>query len=283
MKTQNYPITESTAVKSNVEKKGLSPLWQSVLVGGVPGILIGAGGTVGVEAIANSASSEEQGEAIQDKAAVGTSTEILEAHSVSDDMSFSEAFATARAEVGPGGAFVWHGQVYGTYRGDDPEWQEMSDEDRAAHSQDILSQVHAAPYTPTENEPEIVPAPAPEDSSEIENVNPVPEAAEDANDIDVHILGVGEVQAPDGSVAQVGVGTIDDHAAVFADTDGDEVVDTVLIDANDNRYVDHDEIYDATDAGITMDDLRNSVESTVTDVMDATQDVPETPDDTLFI
>ena len=284
METKNNPITESTAVKSEVKKSGMSPLWQSVLVGGVPGILIGAGGTIGVEAIANSDSSEGQGEAaIQSEANVETSTEILEAHSVTDDMSFSEAFATARAEVGPGGAFVWHGQVYGTYRGDDPEWQEMSDEARTEHSQEILSQVHAAPYTPTENEPEIVPAPAPEDSSEIEDVNPVAETAEDANDIDVHILGVGAVQAPDGSVAQVGVGTIDDHAAVFADTDGDDVVDTVLIDANDNRYLDHDEIYDAADAGITMDDLRNSVESTVTDVMDATQDVPETPDDTLFI
>ena len=284
METKNNPITESTAVKSEVKKNGMSPLWQSVLVGGVPGILIGAGGTIGVEAIANSDSSEGQGEAaIQSEANVETSTEILEAHSVTDDMSFSEAFATARAEVGPGGAFVWHGQVYGTYRGDDPEWQEMSDEARTEHSQEILSQVHAAPYTPTENEPEIVPAPAPEDSSEIEDVNPVAETAEDANDIDVHILGVGAVQAPDGSVAQVGVGTIDDHAAVFADTDGDDVVDTVLIDANDNRYLDHDEIYDAADAGITMDDLRNSVESTVTDVMDATQDVPETPDDTLFI
>ena len=284
METKNNPITESTAVKSEVKKDGMSPLWQSVLVGGVPGILIGAGGTIGVEAIANSDSAEEQGEAaIQSEANVETSTEILEAHSVTDDMSFSEAFATARAEVGPGGAFVWHGQVYGTYRGDDPEWLEMSDVARTEHSQDILSQVHAAPYTPTENEPEIVPAPAPEDSSEIEDVNPVAETYEDANDIDVHILGVGAVQAPDGSVAQVGVGTIDDHAAVFADTDGDDVVDTVLIDANDNRYVDHDEIYDATDAGITMDDLRNSVESTATDVMDATQDVPETPDNTLFI
>ena len=284
METKNNPITESTAVKSEVKKNGMSPLWQSVLVGGVPGILIGAGGTIGVEAIANSDSSEGQGEAaIQSEANVETSTEILEAHSVTDDMSFSEAFATARAEVGPGGAFVWHGQVYGTYRGDDPEWLEMSDVARTEHSQDILSQVHAAPYTPTENEPEIVPAPAPEDSSEIEDVNPVAETYEDANDIDVHILGVGAVQAPDGSVAQVGVGTIDDHAAVFADTDGDDVVDTVLIDANDNRYVDHDEIYDATDAGITMDDLRNSVESTATDVMDATQDVPETPDNTLFI
>lgn len=284
MKTQNNPITESTAVKSNAEKKGMSPLWQSVLVGGVPGILIGSAGTIGVEAIANSSSAEEQGEAIQEEATtMETVTEIHEAHSVTDEMSFSEAFASARAEVGPGGAFSWRGHVYGTYRGDDPEWQEMSDEDRAAHSQDILSQVHAAPYTPTENEPEIVPAPAPEDSSEIEDVNPVAETAEDANDIDVHILGVGAVQAPDGSVAQVGVGTIDDHAAVFADTDGDDVVDTVLIDANDNRHVEHDEIYDATDAGITMDDLRNSVESTVTDVMDASQDVPETPDNTLFI
>ena len=284
METKNNPITESTAVKSEVKKDGMSPLWQSVLVGGVPGILIGAGGTIGVEAIGHSDSAEEQGEAaIQSEANVETSTEILEAHSVTDDMSFSEAFATARAEVGPGGAFVWHGQVYGTYRGDDPEWLEMSDVARTEHSQDILSQVHAAPYTPTENEPKIVPAPAPEDSSEIEDVNPVAETAEDANDIDVHILGVGAVQAPDGSVAQVGVGTIDDHAAVFADTDGDDFVDTVLIDANDNRYLDHDEIYDAADAGITMDDLRNSVESTVTDVMDATQDVPETPDNTLFI
>ena len=284
MKTQNNPITESTAVKSNAEKKGMSPLWQSVLVGGVPGILIGAGGTVGVEAIANSASAEEQGEvAIQDEATVETPTEILEAHSVTDDMSFSEAFATARAKVGPGGAFVWHGQVYGTYRGDDPEWQEMSDEARAEHSQEILSQVHATPYTPTENEPEIVPAPAPEDSGEIEDVNPVAETADDANDIDVHILGVGELQAPDGSVAQVGVGTIDDHAAIFADTDGDNEVDTVLIDTNDNARLDHDEIYDATGSGITMDDLRDSVETGVTEVMDETPDVSDTPDNTLFI
>lgn len=284
MKTQNNPITESTAVKSNVEKKGMSPLWQSVLVGGVPGILIGAGGTVGVEAIANSAPAEEQGEmAIQNETTVETPTEILEAHSVTDDMSFSEAFATARAEVGPGGAFVWHGQVYGTYRGDDPEWQAMSDEARAEHSQEILSQVHAAPYTPTENEPEIVPAPAPEDSGEIEEVNPVADTAEDADDIDVHILGVGELQAPDGSVAQVGVGTIDDHAAIFADTDGDNEVDTVLIDTNDNAQLDHDEIYDATGAGITMDDLRDSVEQVVTDVMDENLDASATPDNTLFI
>ena len=287
MKTQNNPITESTAVKSNAEKKGMSPLWQSVLVGGVPGILIGSAGTIGVEAIANSSSAEEQGEAIQEEATtMETVTEIHEAHSVTDEMSFSEAFATARAEVGPGGAFSWRGMVYGTYRGDDPEWQEMSDEARTAHSREILSQVHAAPYTPTENEPEIVPAPTHEESFEIQEGAATENTAndsEDANDIDVHILGVGEYQAPDGSIAQVGVGTIDDHAAIFADTDGDDVVDTVLIDTNDNTLLDRGEVFDATDEGITMDDLRGAVEPGVTEVMDETTELTDTPDSTLFI
>ena len=287
MKTQNNPITESTAVKSNPEVKenGMSPLWQSVLVGGVPGILIGAFGRDIIEDIhaKDPKESDPAGPDQQDEPMDETPTEILEAHSVTDDMSFSEAFAAARAEVGPGGAFVWHGQVYGTYRGDDPEWQEMSDEARTEHSQEILSQVHPAPYTPTENEPEIVPAPATEDSSEIEDVTPVAETTEDANDIDVHILGVGELQAPDGSVAQVGVGTIDDHVAIFADTDGDNEVDTVLIDTNDNLYVDRNEVYDAMGSGITMDDLQNAVEPNVTDVMDGAPDVPDTPDNTLFI
>jgi len=34
---------------------------------------------------------------------------------VNDEMSFSEAFASAREELGPGGVFSWHGQDYGTF------------------------------------------------------------------------------------------------------------------------------------------------------------------------
>lgn len=37
------------------------------------------------------------------------------ATSVNDDMSFSEAFAAARDEVGAGGVFEWHGQAYNTF------------------------------------------------------------------------------------------------------------------------------------------------------------------------
>lgn len=275
MKTNdsNTVMTESTAVKSNIEKKdGLSPLWQSVLVGGVPGILIGAGSTIGVEAIASSSPTEEDVEALNESLSTGSSTGIMEAHSVNDDMSFSEAFASARNEVGAGGAFVWHGQVYGTYRGDDPEWIEMTDEDRTAHSQEILSQVHARPYTPTLDEPETVPAP--QVRSEAHDA-PVADEDEYVEDIDVHILGVGELPTPYGTV-QAGVGVLDDHQAVFADTDGDDMVDTVLIDINDNGQLDRGEVFDATGADITMDSLRESVEPmdpSITDSMDDAQDM----------
>jgi len=50
--------------------------------------------------------------------------DIKIAESPKDDMSFSEAFATARAEVGPHGVFEWRGGVYGTYY--DSEWNNFS-------------------------------------------------------------------------------------------------------------------------------------------------------------
>lgn len=37
------------------------------------------------------------------------------AYNVNDSMSFNDAFAVARAEVGPGGIFHYHGQIYNTY------------------------------------------------------------------------------------------------------------------------------------------------------------------------
>lgn len=51
------------------------------------------------------------------------------AQGVNDSMSFDEAFAAARAEVGAGGAFEWRGGVYGTYTA--AEWNNMSAAERA--------------------------------------------------------------------------------------------------------------------------------------------------------
>lgn len=253
MKTQNTPITESTVLQNTPKVKkeeSNHSLWQSVLVGGVPGILIGARVSsafaqqpdAGIEPV------DEQDENME--SAPQEVAEIQVAHSVTDDMSFSEAFAAARNEVGPGGAFVWHGNVYGTYRADDPEWQGMSDEARAEYGEAVVSQVHPAPYTMTSNEPEIVEAPM-EEVPVVDSAN-----ADDSKDedVDVHIVGVAQGQTDNGTTVTVGYGTVEGHYAEFVDSDGDGEVDTVLIDENDNQVLDEGEVHGMA-PGVTVEDL----------------------------
>ena len=251
MKTQTTPITESTelqnAPKRNHAESPSPRYWQAVLVGGVPGIMIGALGSSAVEEVIAKPTINEGGESAVAERSLEEMAEVQVAQSVTDDMSFNEAFAAARGEVGPGGAFVWHGHVYGTYRGDDPEWQEMSDEARAEHSQMILSQVHPASYTPTENEPEIVEVTEEAPSEGVDN------SAE--TDIDIHIVGIVQGQTGDGSPVTAGYGAMDGHYAEFVDSDGDGEVDTVLIDANDNQILDDGEVVPVPGSGLTVENM----------------------------
>lgn len=77
----------------------------------------------------------------------------LEVAHVDQSMSFADAFAHARAEVGPGGLFQWHGGVFNTYT--ETEWDSMS----ATAKSDFAH--HAAPViketieTVNDDEPEI--------------------------------------------------------------------------------------------------------------------------------
>ena len=267
---------------AKTDKAG-SALWKSVLVGGVPGILIGAGSTAAVAGGVGGEGGETPGVGSGHSGVGGgadAGMEILEAHSVSDDMTFSEAFAAARAEVGPGGAFCWHGQVYGTYRADDPEWLEMSDADRAEHSQAIISQVHADPYTPTDDEPVIEPYPY--DNGSVPDPADIPEEPVAVSDelvgediegeVDVHIVGVENVELSDGSEVQVGIGEVDGMDAVFVDTTGNGEVDTVLIDVDGDGEVGPGEAFDAEGSGITMEDIQ----------AEADLAAAEMPDDQLY-
>lgn len=246
METKNTPNPETmdkNMENPQVENAGQqtqSPLWKNVLVGGVPGILLGAAGMYAYEESLGAVPPIFSDPPLTDP---DPPVEILEAHSVNDDMSFSEAFATARAEVGPGGAFVWHGQVYGTYRADDPEWIGMSSEERMEHSQEILSQVHPTPYTPTGDEPEIVEVPEPDDDSG-----------------HIHIYGIEQGINEDGELVTLGYGAVDGHLAALADTDGDALVDTYIVDENDNEMVDPGESHDVSGAGISVLDMTLAVE-----------------------
>jgi hypothetical protein len=59
------------------------------------------------------------------------------AHSVTDTMTFDEAFATARAEVGPGGVFMWHNQPYNTFWRE--EWLALSLQQRHDYAEHVLA------------------------------------------------------------------------------------------------------------------------------------------------
>ncbi|MGP1550009.1 MAG: hypothetical protein ACTTI4_04785 [Prevotella fusca] len=50
------------------------------------------------------------------------------AENVAEDMSFNDAFAIARHEVGPGGVFEWHGKLYNTYY--ENEWNGMDSSEK---------------------------------------------------------------------------------------------------------------------------------------------------------
>lgn len=288
------PAPAAGADEAPGKPKSRPALWKSVLVGGVPGILIGAmsretagkepktvqpgevdpgAGDVVAPEVSPVASpvetpvdtpaetpAETAAETAAGAEAATASTAVVnEALSVSDEMTFKEAFAAARAEVGLEGAFVWHGKVYATYRADDPEWKEMSVEDRIAHSEHILSQVHAPAYTPGEDEPEITEVPdVPAEETPMEEV-PVEEEdlelIDEDEDADVHIVGVELPGAEEGSDVQIAYGEMDGSDAVFADTDGDGEVDLVLIDVDGDGQPGLGEALDVSDSGIKMDDL----------------------------
>lgn len=244
----------------NKAEKGRAPLWQSVLVGGVPGILIGGLGAAAFNGLANPGVPAPG--PVVGGGHVPDPSEIHEAHSVNDSMSFNQAFAAARAEVGMNGAFVWHGNVYTTFRGDDPEWQAMTQEERLAHSEDILSQVHPTPYTPVnpDQEPPIVPVGGSNGGSETdpgEGHGDDP-GVEQPVESEFHVVGVETVETEDGDVVHVGYGEVDGHMAVAADTNNDHLVDTLAVDENDDAHISENEVYDITEAGITVENMQDA-------------------------
>lgn len=220
-------------------KESGQDLWRSVIVGGVPGILIGASGMGAVEATAAEFKSIDNSESNSAEAG-----EIQVAHSVNDGMSFSEAFAAARAEVGPGGAFVWHGNVYTTFRSDDHEWLGMTPEERMEHSQHVMSQVQRVPYVSSGDEQTVE-----ADPTNSANIN---EDLSFQESSDVHILSAERIVV-DGEVRQIGRGEVDGHYAGFVDVDNDGEVDVLVVDENDNGRFEEDETYDVQGEGITID------------------------------
>ena len=252
------PVNENENKENEVTAEGNSDQnWKSVMLGGIPGILLGVGGVFAAQAFTSEGGSGNGGGGATG-GHPGEEGDIPVANSVNDSMSFREAFAAAREEVGPGGAFAWHGNVYSTYRSDDPEWVQMGPDGQAAHCHDIVVQVHAEPYTAAATHtptPEPAPDPDPEPQPEPQpdpDPDPQPDPEPDPDEADIQILGV-EVNSETGAAEAYGY--VNGHETQFLDVDGDNQVDMVLHDVNDDGEITPDEVEDVTGSGITIDGL----------------------------
>lgn len=141
MKIQINPNKKSSFLLRGIHPKQMEAIKSGKMPLGVfIGLLGGGAGTLGfgyvhnkLATILNSEASEdmEDSEVVDDSDVfdyeVPTTAEF--ADSVTDNMSFDEAYATARGELGQGGFFVWKGQYYHTYTKE--EWGSFSDEDKS--------------------------------------------------------------------------------------------------------------------------------------------------------
>ena len=202
--------------------------WKKVTIGGVAGILMGAGIMYATDALAGE-TTEEPAEADPAQAAgSGASHDVthhvadngLKVADVSDDMSFGEAFAAAREEVGAGGVFEWKGNLYNTYV--ESEWNAMSASDKAEFAELVKPELPAAQQnTAAAAETNDTVAEKPADTQEAkETADEAPaEAQTVSDDADVNIVGAGKV---------------DGHAAVVIDVNDDQQGDVAVIDVDDS-------------------------------------------------
>lgn len=180
---------------------------------------------------------------------------------VDDDASFAKAFADARAQVGPGGAFEWRGHVYSTYY--EEEWNNMSAAERAEYQSKIDYQAMAgdtAEAKPASNvttnetaETNPVVETATEESVMAANAEMVDEQPQQGG---IKVLGVEAVVDPQGNPMTIAGIEIDGDQALLVDVDNNGMMDVIMVDENHDGQISENEIYDASDAGISTADLQ---------------------------
>ncbi len=183
---------------------------------------------------------------------------------VNDSMSFSQAFAAARQEVGPGGLFVWHGNTYGTYYAN--EWNAMTPEDREQYWADVHHTTSHIEYEPTQQpeisdpsinnlevdnpvasnntqEPEVQDEPVVDNPVASNNTqepavqdepvldNPTPEVLNLNEENVVEVFDLDEDGQIDAAIVDANGNDMPD---IVMDTTGDGDMDTLILDVNEN-------------------------------------------------
>lgn len=240
--------------------------WKSVTISGVTGILMGAGTTYAAREL-------ESGSEM-----VAESDERIKETVAEDGQSFKEAFDAARAELGPGGVFSWHGNLFNTYTED--EWNNMSDEDKEQFAQNIDPEISPSDIDTTQiEEGEDTDADVAlasieveeETVNDVEAVNQNDTAQEkpqqDAEEADVRVIGYGDVDLANNRSVTVEELEINGLRVAVIDVDQDGVGDIAMSDLNGNNQADEGEIIDLHTGDAISFENQTSMDDTDSDAL----------------
>lgn len=294
-------MNEETIIEKRLngqnEKKNEGAAWKYVTLGGISGILMGAGLMYGGQAAAKAMDTpedtsdvpapEEENPAVEAPEMGETSHTLengLQVAAVDEDLSFGEAFAQARAEVGPGGVFHWHGGIYNTYTAS--EWSNMTTAQKHDFAQQVQPEIHPDELsTPTDGHTEVVVV------HHVYHHHDTPVADDvhlaDSSD-DVQIVGQQADQDfdTDADVHIVGYADVDGHLAVGLDITGDSQVDVAIIDVDDDLALSGpDLVVDGEGNMATINELVNPVnpyQQVMMENPDTTPDMPDSMNDLIM-
>ena len=250
--------TEETETSDNKDNaaKGEKPIWKKVAVGAGSGIFLGSAATLlSASAPLGHAEGENAEEEGSETHPEWTDGEVSVASSVSDDMSFSEAFTAARTEVGSGGVFEWHGNIYSTFTED--EWNGMTAEqidEYGSHfswhsdnsSTETASSTHSSASSHSAHATDEV------EVSEVTQASHTEEVAVVDVDPEVEVLGVVHDEESGANIAGLAV---DGQEVVLIDVNGDETFDVMGADVNGDQQLSQNEIVDISGQNLTVNDL----------------------------
>ncbi len=259
--------TSTSLPSSDLHEKKMKINWKKTGAGVAGGLLIGgvAAMLMDSEEVEASNTTPEGPEGHVDSHPAWTDDDMSVATSVNDNMSFDQAFASARAEVGPGGCFEWHGGVYGTYTA--AEWNHMSAAERSEYSDHFNwgaldhSTSHVASHTTSNQahyESHSVHA---ETTSGQHHADGLQQVTAETTGDEVEVISVNNEVEVLGVVhdyetgANIGGVLVDQQEVVLIDIDGDLEFDVMASDINHNGALENNEVADIHGQGLTVDTL----------------------------
>lgn len=203
--------------------------WKPVTISGFTGILMGAASAYGMQTVMNGEqSAPEQGTKTVDY----------------DSLSFKDAFEAARSEMGPGGVFTWHGNVYNTYTA--AEWNAKTHQEQEKFAEQVEPQLASTPTEHAGTEDDVRVVVQNNVTNELEE-KPEEQTTGDDNtpkEDDVRILGYGDVQLANGEIVTVEDIELNRQRVRIIDLDHDGVGDVAMSDLNNNQQADDGEVID---------------------------------------